>query len=714
MNKIFLARIAALALLFAATTTRAQTFRSFAPRFSDNVRGGMTFVSNSIVTSAGTGTPDYTALPPGCGAATGNNCRNDEFGGRAIDIDGNPATHNSSSADLALPACNTVVFAGLYWAAGATIANNPANPISRVGNGVVKFKVPGASAYQTINATKLDTFYNIFQAYQAYADVTPLVQAAGAGTYTVADVACDTTRRNTHAGWTMVVVFRDSTQPTRNITVFDGVVLVNGSTVNTATINLTGFHAPPTGAVAARIGVVCYDGDRGPTDSFSIQRNDNGTFVSQSAAGEGAAATSSVNDAWNSSITRDGSNVTTRNPAYANTYGYDADIFALSNTGKTYIRNNDSSLVMRIGTQSEGYILNVVATQVDVYAPELLLEGSATDVNGGTYALGDTLLVNLSIRNTGTDTAVNARIVETLPAAFEYVPGSLVVDGVARTDAAADDAAEYNAASKTITLRVGNGATATTGGTIRSNGTDVFSVAYRIIIDTNCADVGATPATLSRQASVRFSGLVDTDPDTVGARPMPVNGCTQGPAPAVVTVPTGCLPLSAGPQLLLEGEQTPGGAQLRWWCRGDACAGAAGYTVWASAYGREFLPVSELPAAAAAFTDDAPRRYYRVSLRTAAGTVVSSRVLALDAAHLTTSVSIHPNPSRGPLTLAGLPPAAVVDVLETAGRTVLRAAGPVGGGSLTLEGVSALPPGVYLVRVAAPGAPGSTLRWIKQ
>lgn len=552
MNKNFTATLATAAAFLLLSAAHAQTYRAFTPRFSDNVRGAMTFVSNTIVQHVVPGgnnsVTDYTALPPGCGSTSGTSgCYNNELRGRAIDIDGDPSTHKSSSAALALPACNSIVYAGLYWAAGTTIANNPANPLTRTGSGMVKFKVPGSTTYQAVTATTLDTFYNVFQAYQAYADVTTLVQAAGPGTYTVADVVYDTTRANTHAGWTMVVVYRDSTQPTRNITVFDGVALFNGSGSASSNITLTGFHAPPTGAVTAKIGVVCYDGDRSSTDSFSIRRNDNGVFVDQSTGSEGADATSNANDSWNSSITIDGSNVSTRTPGFANTYGYDADIFTLKNDSLKYIRNRDSTLTLRIGTPSEGYILNVVATQVDVYAPELLLEASTTDVNAGTYALGDTLAVSLSIRNTGTDTAVNARLVEKLSAAFEYVPGSLVVDGVPATDAAGDDVAEYSAASKTITLRVGTGATSTTGGTLRSNGTDRFTASYRIRISTDCSSVGLTPATLSRQAFVHFGGMIDGDADTVGARPLPVSGCTQGPAPDAITVPTGCsAPLSAG------------------------------------------------------------------------------------------------------------------------------------------------------------------------
>ena len=46
------------------------------------------------------------------------------------------------------------------------------------------------------------------EAYQMFADVTPLVQAAGAGTYTVANVQTDL-GTDRYGAWGLVVVVRD-------------------------------------------------------------------------------------------------------------------------------------------------------------------------------------------------------------------------------------------------------------------------------------------------------------------------------------------------------------------------------------------------------------------------------------------------------------------------------------------------------------------------
>lgn len=721
MNKNLTATLAAAAAFLFFSAAHAQTVRAFTPRYSDNTRGKLTFVSNSIITTKGSGL-DFTALPPGCGTAT--NCKDDGLNNGNIDVDGDPSTPNSSSATLTLPACNTVAYAGLYWGAACAISQgtNGATPFTRTGREFVRFKAPGASAYATLTAQTVDTFQSVFQGFQAYADVTTLVQAAGAGSYTVADVKCDTDRVNSFGGWTMVVVYRDSTQPTRNLTVFDGLSITGTGGTATASnvITLTGFHAPPTGAVAAMVGVVCYDGDRGSTDSFSIRRNDNGVFVDQTTGGESADATSNTNDSWNSSITIDGANVTTRNPAYANTYGYDADLFTLQNAGKTYLRNNDSSLIMRIGTPSEGYVLGVVATQVDVYAPELLLESATTDLNGASYSLGDTLLVTLSVRNTGTDTAVGARIVERLSSAFQFVPGTLAVDGIPRTDAAGDDVAEYSAATKTIVLRVGTGATSAAGGTIRSNGTDRFTASYRVRISTDCDSVGVTPATLSRHALILFGGMVDADPDTAAARPLSVGGCTQGPAPDALTVPTGCLGVPLAASLLHFGYEHAGddAVVLQW--RVSEHNNIAAYEVSASTDGREFAVLETVRVQPSTgvrvygYTDarphDAPRIHYRLGLRDLSGALHQSRVLVVENESAATAVPVlYPNPGSTMLRVQNLPAGAAVRVYDVQGRCVISDAANAAAGMAT----TALRPGVYFVRIAS--ANNSTvLRWVRE
>ena len=54
---------------------------------------------------------------------------------------------------------------------------------------------------------------------------------------------------------------RDAGGTARNLTVFDGSALVNGANPN-VTVNISGFQAPATGTVNARVGFVGYDDAR--------------------------------------------------------------------------------------------------------------------------------------------------------------------------------------------------------------------------------------------------------------------------------------------------------------------------------------------------------------------------------------------------------------------------------------------------------------------
>ena len=99
--------------------------------------------------------------------------------------------------------------------------------------------------------------------YQSTADVTALVQAHGAGAYRVGDVSAtpllNLADETVYAAWAMVVFYRLDTDPQRNLTIFDGLDLIN-STGPSVTDTLSGFLVPNAG-FDAKLGVVAYEGD---------------------------------------------------------------------------------------------------------------------------------------------------------------------------------------------------------------------------------------------------------------------------------------------------------------------------------------------------------------------------------------------------------------------------------------------------------------------
>ena len=102
---VYLTILLFLALLFFPLFSKAQTTVPFAKRYeTSGINGDLDIIGNSIL--------GPTSNTPYNGT-TQNNFINMVF----VDIDGDPSTFNSSSANFSTNACNRVVYAGLYWGA---------------------------------------------------------------------------------------------------------------------------------------------------------------------------------------------------------------------------------------------------------------------------------------------------------------------------------------------------------------------------------------------------------------------------------------------------------------------------------------------------------------------------------------------------------------------------------------------------------------------
>jgi uncharacterized repeat protein (TIGR01451 family) len=693
----------------------AQELRPFTPRYSTDLKGRLVFVSNNIITTkqrSGGSAVAYNQAPPAC--PTGSVlCKNDNEYPTNIDIDGDPSTYNSSSSQLTLPDCSGVAFAGLYWGAGIAISqgSNGAAPMSPGNWNTVRFRTPNG-AYQTITANNVDTVNTVFHGYQSYADVTNLVRSGGSGYYTVANVKCDTVNAgntpmvNAYGGWTMVVIYRDSTQPMRNLTVFDGMAVVGtsgGASTSTRDIGVSGFSCPPTGDVNARLGVIVYDGDRGAIDGFQMRRNSDGVFADQTAAGESAATTSGVRDAWNSSISDTGSLVTSRIPAHQNTYGYDAHLFKLNNSGFEYLRNNDQSTVIRISTTSEGYVLGVVTAEIDTYEPEMIMENTLTNTRtGGTLVKGDTLILTTRVRNTGTDVAEGVRAEDKLPPYFKYVENSLRIDGAAQTDALNDDRAGYNAATRTVVAYMGQGSGAGTGGDVAPAGAS-YELQYRITISDNCADIGVTPLALVQQSRLFYQGQAGGTSDSTASRPLSSTQCLSPVSPDTLFLLTGCDQTLPVRLLSFTGQAVGNGALLQWQAQeqGDGRE----YVLEASADGVQYAPVYQLQPGAnfgvmeydyldASF-DARAGRYYRLLVKSIDGAPYYSHVVRIREAGAPASFSLGPVPAGETVIFRTTTKVERLEAYTAAGQQVRVWNKPVNGQSLSLGGMAT---GVYFIK----------------
>ncbi|MBI1798942.1 MAG: DUF11 domain-containing protein [Candidatus Eisenbacteria bacterium] len=457
------------AALFTAAPTAAQVVRAFTARTNLSMNGDITLIGNTLMSCTGNG-----ACANGRNG-TGGSINDNDFNMAYVDVDGDASTFSSSSATLTLPATGTVVWAALYWSGDS---NNGAR-------NTVKFSTP-AAGYVTLTASQLDASGTV---YQGLIDVTSRVQTGGNGSYTVANVQ-STTGANHFAGWSLVAVYRDNTLPARNLVVFDGYAQVApGATV---TLPVSGFVTPPAGAVNTRLGVVAGEGDLGYTgDSFLL----NGTAL--------ADAQNPSDNFFNSSISLLGTTFTNKTPNYKNQLGWDVDLVSANGI----LPNNAVSAVITLNSTNDRYYPGVVTFATDLYQP--ILDGNSftktvADLNGGNVQPGDVLEYTVAMTNTGQDNAINIVMLDTLATSVTYVTGSLSVasgaNAGAKTDAAADDQMEYDAANRRVIARLGTGANAASGGSL-APGISTSAI-FRVRVNAPAP----TGTVISNQAALNFNG----------------------------------------------------------------------------------------------------------------------------------------------------------------------------------------------------------------
>ncbi len=447
----------------------AVVFEPYGIRFQTTAPGDITLASNTLLTCQPNN--DCTTAQN-----SGGNFANNQFNMRRVDIDGDGSTFNSSSADLSVPATGQVVFAGLYWGAQLSRGSGGQNAPSPNDRDDVLLETPTSGAYVPITA---DQVFNggASNAYQGFADVTALVQGAGNGTYTIADVQ-SASGTNRFAGWSLVVVYTDPTLPARNLTVFDGWGEIASG--NPVSLTVSGFLTPVVGAFGAKVGMVAYEGDQLYTgDSFIF---------------EGVALSDAIRPTTNffrSRISDLGVRLTDTNPAYVDQLGFDA---AIVDAGGI-LPNSATSATVDFTTGGDRYFPGTLTTAIDVFIPDLTtpLTKSFVDLNGGDVNPGDVIQYTITTSNVGLDPSIDTVISDPLPPGVTFLPGSLeIVDdpdpaniGV-YTDAVGDDLAEYDGGANTVIFRVGTGANATTGGRFVPG--ESVAVSFAVTVDEGTED----------------------------------------------------------------------------------------------------------------------------------------------------------------------------------------------------------------------------------
>ncbi|MEM1333837.1 MAG: DUF11 domain-containing protein, partial [Actinomycetota bacterium] len=424
-----------------ADVAEAELIQSFTPpAFTTNTTGAIDIVGNALM-SCGTSNNCANTL------AGARNSGNNSFTMTRVDNDdgvlpaaiSNQTTTSSSRAPVALPGGSTVLYAGLYWSAQSNSANRNR----------IDFLVPGATGYQTITGSVANTG----SLYQGSADVTALVQNAGAGDYWAGDIA-GSQGRGQYAAWSLVVVYESPGLPVRNLTVFDGFgrVRSNPTADRTLDVPISGFLTPPFGPVNAEIGVVAYEGDRNITrDEVRLDVNPGAGTNFQRLSD----AANPANNFGNGSISDAG--VNTDPEGRVNNINIDIDEFATTNL----LDNAQTDTTVRFQTNGDWWYPGVLTTAIDLFVPEFPdVVKTVTDLNGGDALPGDQLEYTITFTNTGNDAAVDSIVSDVIPDDTTFVGGSVAVTN----GNAGGGNGQFDGTR--IRVPVGSGATATDGGTL--------------------------------------------------------------------------------------------------------------------------------------------------------------------------------------------------------------------------------------------------------
>ncbi len=474
--------------LFLLSTSSQAQFRKLGTVYSENMKGGTTLFGNTLMYySNPDGTVNTVAMNGN--SVNGNSFYdNGNFGATSmqyVDIDGNTGegagTKNSSSADLVLPVgTNTIKLARLYWGGRALKSQfNMSDPI----NQKIKIRKGTTGAYQEFSAAQIDKsvqeagLSTEYSRYQAFVDITSLVQQEGAGTYTVGNGAFSTGLGGdygNYGAWTIVVVYENPLLDYNSIRVIDGFLEVfNNNAVTVNSVRITGLNIPPEGITAeeAQLGLVAWEGDaRFNGDFFKVNN-----FILSNALNQ-------PNNFWNGTETINGVHVTTKNPNYTDQMSIDIDHFYV---GTGYgLMPKDNTLSLQYGTTQDQYFSCLITAAIKMKESDVKITKSVTDASNNQIAeTGETLTYIIKGKNFGVGNSTSIVLTDSLPTTLIFVPNSLKVNycpGITagiKTDAAGDDIADYNASTKTIKFRLGNSASNMAGGSLAP--LDSFEVEFK-------------------------------------------------------------------------------------------------------------------------------------------------------------------------------------------------------------------------------------------
>ncbi len=353
---------------------------------------------------------------------------------------------NGSDAELRLPEYDVeILYAELVW--GGSWAYGEENVQSSLNQPVVfsygtddVIAQPDAATARTFDSTSTEGF--AIKYYLRSADVTDFVRDHGAGMYATLGVPAtqDTMIDELNAaGWSLIVAYRSSLEPIRNLSIFVGGEFVDENSV--VDYSVSGFCAPPSGNFAGIAAISALEGDADREGDFLT--------IAESAAGPFAALSGPNNpeDNFFCSQLNDGDgqldtagtfgdknhNAIAGVNAIGARQGWDVTTVGISSS-EGHLSAGQTSAVLRTETVGDSYLPTAAGLAIEINAPDFA--GSQGEVDPSEADLDEVVTATLSIQNAGPADATSLRFSTTLPHGLELL--SIDVDG---DELAADEAA---------------------------------------------------------------------------------------------------------------------------------------------------------------------------------------------------------------------------------------------------------------------------------
>lgn len=402
--------------VFLLNSGKAWSQHTYQLVYSDNIQGDFGIIGNTLMAQYSVNGSGDTTFANAMNSNTTGNGRSMSH----IDMDGVAGTRNSSMSKLIVPAGSSVINARIYWGGMAMKSGAGSFDMSLTANRTIKFR-KGYGTYTDVVAQTYDVVdWGDYVVYQCSAPVT--ISGDPNDAYWAGNIAATsgnyTSGTGAFAGWSLSVVYKNTTLPYKNIRVYDGYQWVySGGSSTTSTIVLSGLSIPTGVGTDARMGALVWEGDGDLTqDRITI----NGTTFSD--------ALNPAANPWNGTISTNGAVLpsNSRFPYLANQMSIDIDQINVS----AYIPTNSSSATIALTTEQDSYYPSVIAFSSNSSAPSITLDKTGTTSLAPFNLLNPDELVTYTMTgaNVGGSPITNCFIVDTIPFGLTYEPGSLVIN----------------------------------------------------------------------------------------------------------------------------------------------------------------------------------------------------------------------------------------------------------------------------------------------